>query len=115
MKKEISVMAHLPEGRENAISGKELVSLLGLSSTRQLQILIAKERAQGALILSSTVPPGGYYTSKDPAEVEAFVRMMESKAKKTFKVLRSARQYLAATKTECKNDKVEASDTLSQK
>jgi len=115
MKKEISVMDYLPEGRENAISGKELVSLLGLSSKRQLQVLIAKERAHGALILSSTIPPGGYYTSTDPAEVEAFVRMMESKAKKTFKVLKSARQYLAATKSECKDNKVEASDTLSQK
>ena len=115
MKKEMSIVDYLPEGRDNAISGEELAGLLGLSNKRQLQFLIAKERAHGNLILSTSVPPGGYYTSRDPVEIEAFVRMMESRAKKIFKVLRGARQYLAATKAERENNKEQASGSLSQK
>ena len=43
----------LRPGHENAISTRVLVDMVGCGSARQLQTLIAAERARGALILSS--------------------------------------------------------------
>lgn len=82
----------LPEGKENAISSDLLVQMLHLRSKRELQLLIAKERMDGALILSSST--GGYFTSKDPDEVAEFIRTLESRAKHTFIALRGARKFL---------------------
>lgn len=88
------IMGLLPEGKRNAISSDALTRLLHLNSKRELQQRIAKERKAGALILSSST--GGYYTSTDPAEVAAFVRTLENRAKQTFLVLRTARRFLRA-------------------
>ena len=86
------IMALLPEGKENAISSELLVTMLQLKSKRELQQRIAKERNAGALILSSST--GGYYTSRDRAEVAEFVRTLESRAKHTFLALKAARRFL---------------------
>ena len=92
MKNEFEIMAMLPEGKKNAVSSEVLTRILHLKSKRELQQRIAKERKAGALILSSST--GGYYTSKDPAEVAAFIRTLENRAKQTFMALRPARQFL---------------------
>ena len=92
MENEFEIMAILPEGKKNAVSSDALTGILHLKSKRELQQRIAKERKAGALILSSST--GGYYTSKDPAEVAAFVRTLENRAKQTFLALRPARKFL---------------------
>lgn len=93
---EQGIAALLPEGLENAVSSKELVQLCGCASTRQLQELIARERAQGALILSSA--QGGYYLpaagQKGRIELEAYVRTLHARAVNTFKAAQAARQAL---------------------
>ena len=92
MENEFEIMAMLPEGKKNAVSSDALTRILHLKSKRELQQRIAKERKAGALILSSST--GGYYTSKDPAEVAAFVHTLENWAKQTFLALRPARKFL---------------------
>ena len=90
------IAALLPEGLENAISSAELVRRCGCASTRQLQELIARERAQGALILSSA--QGGYYLPaagrKGRIELEAYIRTLHARAVNTFKAAQAARQAL---------------------
>ena len=92
MEGNFEIMAILPEGKKNAISSDALTRVLHLKSKRELQQRIARERKAGALILSSST--GGYYTSTDPAEVAAFVRTLENRAKQTFLALRTARKFL---------------------
>ncbi len=82
----------LPEGKQNAMSSDALVRLLDLRSKRELQQLIAKERYEGALILSSST--GGYYTSQNRDEVAEFVRTLDNRARHTFAALKSARRFL---------------------
>ena len=95
MDKTFEIMDILPEGKNNAISAEALTKMLQLRSKRELQKRIERERKAGALILSSTT--GGYYTSHNRAEVQAFCRTLESRAKHTFLALRSARRFLRET------------------
>lgn len=82
----------LPVGRKNAISTQELVRLVGCRSARELQCMIAEERAAGAVICSGGTP--GYWKPGDRQEVEDFIRNMKSRALSTLAAIRSARQLL---------------------
>lgn len=82
----------LPEGKENAISSDNLCKILGLKNKRTLQLMIEKERQNGALILSHY--SGGYYTSHNPVEIAEFTKTMENRAKSIYVSLRSAREHL---------------------
>lgn len=86
------IMQQLPFGKENAVSSEALVEQLHLTSKRELQAQIAKERNAGAVILSTTT--GGYYQSNDRDEVAEFIRTLEKRAKNTMKALKSARKYM---------------------
>lgn len=81
-------------GRENAIPSKDLAKLAGLSSVRELQRLIARERATGAVILSTCESGGGYFLPACQDEIRAFVRTLDARAKNTNCALRSARAAL---------------------
>lgn len=100
MDKTFEIMDILPEGKNNAISAEALTKMLQLRSKRELQKRIERERKAGALILSSTT--GGYYTSHNRAEVQEFVKTLESRAKHTFLALRTARRFLKSTEDEQK-------------
>lgn len=84
----------LPEGREAAIPARDLARIVGLSSTRSLQLQIERERAGGAVILSRS--DGGYYRSNDPEELRRFIRTLDARAKNTARAAASARQALDA-------------------
>ena len=84
----------LMEGKENAISSKELTVLLRMGSVRELQQEIARERAAGAVILSTCQEGGGYYLPASGQEVKEFIRTLENRGKNTLAALRSARNYL---------------------
>lgn len=88
------VMGVLQEGKENAISAKELCDRLGFSSTRDLQYQICRERKAGAVILSTCQEGGGYFLPGNNSEVRQFIRTLENRAKNTFAALRSARGFL---------------------
>ena len=76
------------------MSPKYLVSRLNLGSVRELQRQIELERKQGAVILSSSTPPGGYYLPGNRREAEEFIRTLENRADGTLEALNSARRYL---------------------
>lgn len=85
----------LPEGKENAITSKDLAFLMGFDNTRSLRADISKSREAGQVILSSAT--GGYYLPANDAEIEEFVAVTRAKAVNTFKALRSAVKALKET------------------
>ncbi len=89
-----AIFEMLPEGCENAISRRNLMTVLGMSD-RSLRLAIAAERRAGALILSSTCVDGsGYYRPANAEEIARFVSSMERRAKSTFAAVSEARKIL---------------------
>ncbi len=86
----------LLEGKQNAVKSQKLADLMGCKSVRELQEVIAKERAKGAVILSTCKDGGGYYLPRegDKNEVIEFIRTLQSRAENTLCALESAKAYL---------------------
>ena len=70
----------LPIGKENAISGKDLLKLTGCSSIR------------GAVICSGS--QCGYWKPKNRQEIKEFVHNMDARATNILKAVRSAKDVL---------------------
>lgn len=87
-----SIESLLPVGKENAISGKDLLKLTGCSSIRDLQCRIAEEREQGAVICSGS--QCGYWKPKNRQEIQEFVHNMDARATNILKAVRSAKDVL---------------------
>ena len=81
---------YLKRGKENATSAAALAAAVGFPDTRSLQEDIAKSRAAGQVICSSTT--GGYFLPADRTEIEEFIHSLEARAKNTLLALRSARE-----------------------
>ena len=87
----------LPEGQQNAISRRELMTLTGLSD-RALRLKIAAERRSGALILSSVEQGSSGYFKPEPGnagELRRFIASMSHRGRETFAVLKAAKAALA--------------------
>lgn len=84
----------LHTGIQNALSPEYLAAVTGLDGVRAVQKQIERERRSGAVILSSTQPPGGYYLPANREEVRRFIRTLENRAGETMRALDSARKYL---------------------
>lgn len=86
----------LPRGAENAISTKALVRLTGCSSARQLQGRISAERAQVAVILSSST--GGYFLpaagAKGRREIKEYIATLQARSQNTLRAVESAKAAL---------------------
>lgn len=95
-KSQVIVSDFLCMGAENAIHAKELARLVGCSTPRQLQHLVAQERRSGTLILSDT--KGGYYLPdtgiKGRNEIARYVGAMSRRAARICAVTEGARQAL---------------------
>lgn len=87
-----SIESLLPVGKENAISGKDLLKLTGCSSIRDLQCRIAEEREQGAVICFGS--QCGYWKPKNRQEIQEFVHNMDARATNILKAVRSAKDVL---------------------
>ena len=82
-------------GKQNAIKSQKLADLARCKSVRELQEIIATERAAGAVILSTCQNGGGYYLpSGDRREVAEFITTLQNRAKNTLLALKSAKRYL---------------------
>lgn len=92
--RDVKIVDLLPTGKCNAIDSQLLADLLGCKSVRELQSLIAAERAAGAVILSTCNDGGGYYLPANDQEVREFIRTLEARGKNTLLALKSARAYL---------------------
>lgn len=84
----------LPEGKENAVSAEALCGRLGFESVRELQKEIARERAAGAVILSTCQEDGGYFLPGNVREVKEFIKTLENRGRNTLQALESARKLL---------------------
>lgn len=67
----------LPQGKENAITGHDLVSLLKLDGLRSLTQLIERERKDGFPICASTGSEKGYYMPSGPKELEEYISSLD--------------------------------------
>lgn len=91
----MKVADFLKPGQENALPSKELAAMCGFSSTRELRMAISRERAEGAVILSTNSGRGGYFLPATEAEVRQFIKTVSHRAGNTFAALRSAKAMLA--------------------
>ena len=83
----------LRPGKQNAQTMAQLMEKTGLRR-RDIQRLIQDERAAGALILSDTERPGGYYLPGNREELAAFVKHMDSRARSAMLSCQAARRRL---------------------
>lgn len=93
----------IPEGRKNAISKKYLIAVaddLGLVHSkdreREVRKLISEARFAGCPILYNT-ETGGYYrpTKEEIAELRAYIKAEEHRAKTVLASLNSAKDLLS--------------------
>lgn len=85
----------LMEGKQNAIKSQKLADLVGCKSVRELQDVIAEERAAGAVILSTCTHGGGYFLpTGNKREVAEYIQTLRSRAKNTLVAIESADAYL---------------------
>ena len=88
----------IPVGRENAVARANLCRLWGCGdrlARRHVAALRAQPSADGMAILSSAHTPAGYWRSRNPAELEAFIAENAARACSTFAVIGEARNVLA--------------------
>ncbi len=85
----------LRTGKENALTMADLERKTG-RNRRDIQKMIAEERAGGQLILSSTKGRGGYFLPGNAGELREYVRSMEARARATFRACTAARRALKA-------------------
>ena len=88
----------IPFGRDNAISREKLRRLWNCND-REARLIIANLRRypgeDGCAILStSSTHPAGYWRSDNPAEISAFIKETEGRARSTFLSLKDARRVL---------------------
>jgi hypothetical protein len=80
----------------------ELLQRTGLESVRELQKVIAQERAGGALILSNS--RAGYFLPADgpkgQLEIAEFIGVLRSRAINTLKALKAAKAALEVCDTQ---------------
>ena len=75
------VYESLPSGKENAIPGRELANLLGISDLRNLTAQIERERRAKLPICAAQGSDGaGYYKAATPEELEEYIRTLGSRA-----------------------------------
>lgn len=88
----------IPIGRQNAVSRWDLASMYGCSERdirRSISILRAEHDPRGYAILSSSIAaPAGYWRSKDPDELRAFIAENEGRARSVFAAVREAKYLL---------------------
>ena len=86
----------LLEGKQNATASQTLADLVGCKSVRELQEVIAQERAAGAVILSTCKRGGGYFLPipGNRREVVEYIQTLRSRAKNTLVAIESAEAYL---------------------
>ena len=72
------VAAYLPVGASNAISGKELATVLGYKTLRLLSRQIQRERLAGAPICAAVSGDSrGYYLTDEPAELRRYISALD--------------------------------------
>lgn len=84
----------LKSGRGNAIKSDDLLELLDVDR-RSFYSMVHKERKAGAVIIGDNA---GYYLPRERAEVEAYLRRAENRAKHDLEATKAARRLLRKMK-----------------
>lgn len=92
------IMQLLLEGKENAITAKEICDVLGISDTRTVTIEISRLRLAGAPICANTgsIYPG-YYIAANSGELEIYLRSLAKRIKEIvaiYNALRSTHDFI---------------------
>ncbi|MBQ8667710.1 MAG: hypothetical protein IJ526_12750 [Lachnospiraceae bacterium] len=84
----------LNTGKANAMTTTQIMTACGFKHIREVSRQIEHERADGAIICSTTSEGGGYYLPADRMEIAEFVGSMDRRAKNIFKAVKSAKRFL---------------------
>lgn len=84
-----------PAGKGNAVCAETLCSRLGFETVRELQKEIARERAAGAVILSTCQEDGGYFLPGNVREVKEFIKTLENRGRNTLMALEGSPGWFA--------------------
>lgn len=84
----------LLEGRENALTGKEICSLLGIKA-RDLTIAIERERRDGKPICASCGENPGYFIAANREEMEHYCNRLYHRAGEIFKTRAACMETMA--------------------
>ena len=71
-----SIHELLLTGKENAIPGRDLMTLLGLKDLRDLTQIVERERKNGFPICASTSGEKGYYIAANAVELDEYIKSL---------------------------------------
>ncbi|MGN1339351.1 MAG: HTH domain-containing protein [Oscillospiraceae bacterium] len=91
--KPLQITDFIPTGRNNAISMKDLATLLNISE-RGVRSIIQRAREQGAPICSEYENRGGYYLPADKYEALSFLRQQKARIRSARSALNGIVTYL---------------------
>jgi len=94
----------LPCGKENAVSGNELVNILGLKDLRMLTQIIELEREVAPICASNDPLRPGYYLPASSSELESYIKAFDrrmSNMARTRKNLGEALRAMTGQETIC--------------
>ena len=95
LKQEVKLILGRHEGRNCAITGKELASMLGYKDDRAIRQAIRELRADKFPILSATDSPAGYFLPLTKTEVDECLQQNKSRLIEDAKVIRDIKQGAA--------------------
>lgn len=73
------------KGAMNAVTGRDMAHSLGHRNDRKIRMVIASLIEDGHPIAASVSDPMGYYVIATRAEAEAYMAVLRSRARRTFK------------------------------
>src|SRR5574340_37548 len=79
LKADIKAILSRHEGRDRAITGRELAQLLGFKDDRVIRATICEVIRDGLPVLSATEPPAGYFVASSRAEWQAYDAQLKSR------------------------------------
>ena len=92
----MNIIDFIPQGKDNAISRRQLVNILGISD-RKIRDTIARERLTSVILSSDE---GGYYLPNDNEirEVKAYLKREEHRARSIYIGLHPVKKLLSGGK-----------------
>lgn len=80
------------QGRENAITGKELARLFNQPNDRKIRLLIRELIAEGVPVASATEAPAGYFIARTFKEAEDYRQQVKGRLIEDCKRIRDFRR-----------------------
>ena len=88
------LLALIPRGKKNRVSGWELQRAGGYKNIRVFRDVIRRLRKNGKIIAATKSNGGGYYIPGSREELAEYIREAEKQGASTFAPLKAAREKL---------------------